>query len=248
VRSICAVIATGIGLLAACSYPSQPAPYRPAITQSGSPQDGRTLFLRDCAWCHGSEGGGTSRAPEIASGGEASADFMLTTGRMPLDDPSAPLRRSETTYTAEQIVAIVEYVGELGEGPEIPQVHPEDGDLALGQELYSLNCAACHSTTGIGGALTSGQEAPSLRLATPTQTAEAMITGPGAMPVFGAESFDQHAVDSIAAYVRYLQSPEDRGGGDLGGLGPWSEGLVAWMMGLGACLIVIRLIGTRAGG
>jgi ubiquinol-cytochrome c reductase cytochrome c subunit len=248
VRSFWAVIAAGLGLIAACSYPAEPAPFRPAIAEGESPQDGRTLFLRDCAWCHGSEGGGTSRAPELASGGEAAADFMLTTGRMPLEVPTDPLRRSETSYTREQIDAIVEYVGTLGDGPPTPEVQPEEGDLALGEELYSLNCAACHSTTGIGGALTSGQEAPSLHLATPTQTVEAMITGPAGMPVFGAETFDQREVDSIAAYVEYLQDPEERGGGDLGGLGPWSEGLVAWVVGFGACLLVIRLIGTKAGG
>jgi ubiquinol-cytochrome c reductase cytochrome c subunit len=125
-------------------------------------------------------------------------------------------------------------------------VDPGEGDLAVGAELYSLNCAACHSTTGIGGALTSGQDAPSLHLATPMQTAEAMLTGPGAMPVFGPETFDRSEVDSVVAYVTYLQDPEGRGGSDLGGLGPWSEGLVAWVVGMGAVLIVVRVIGERA--
>ena len=203
------------------------------------------LYERDCAWCHGSDGSGTAGSPEIASDGAAAADFMLTTGRMPLADPDDRMQRSEPAYTEDEIDAIVTYVAGLGDGLPVPAVDPGQGDLAIGAELYSLNCAACHSTTGIGGALTSGQDAPSLHLASPTQTAEAMITGPGAMPVFGPDTFDQGEVDSVVAYVTYLQDPDSRGGSDLGGLGPWSEGLVAWVLGLGAVLIVVRVIGER---
>jgi ubiquinol-cytochrome c reductase cytochrome c subunit len=242
-----AVLAAGLAIFAACFYTTEePAPFRPPIALDESPPDGRILFMRYCSWCHGSDGSGTERAPEISSDGAAAADFMLTTGRMPLEDPEDRMRRSDSAFDAEQIAAIVAFVSDLGPGPAVPEVSPGAGDLALGAELYELNCAACHSTTGIGGALTSGQEASSLHLATPTQTAEAMLTGPGAMPVFGSETFDGHEVDSLVAYVDYLKHPDQRGGSDLGRLGPWSEGLVAWVIGLGSCLLVIRMIGSRA--
>ena len=244
-RKLLVLAAVAAALAGACSYGGESAPFRPAISAGEVQDDGGLLYLRDCAWCHGDTGEGTARAPEIVSDGEAAADFMLRTGRMPLEHPADRVRRTDPTYTDEQIDEIVAYVGGLGTGPGIPAVNPDDADLGLGAELYSLNCAACHSTTGIGGALTSGQEAPSLHVATALDTAEAMITGPGAMPVFGPETFDQRERDSIVAYVEYLQDPDARGGSDLGGLGPWSEGLVAWVVGLGACLIVIRLIGTR---
>ena len=245
-RKAVTVLLLGLGLVAACSYGAeQTGPSRPSVALE-SPVDGRTLYERDCAWCHASDGSGTAQSPEIASDGAAAVDFMLTTGRMPLADPDDRMTRTEPTYTNEEIDAIVTYVAALNDGPRIPAVDPEEADLAMGAELYSLNCAACHSTTGIGGALTSGQEAPSLHLATPTQTAEAMLTGPGAMPVFGPDTFDQSEIDSVVAYVDYLQDPESRGGGDLGGLGPWSEGLVAWVVGLGSLLIVVRVIGVRA--
>lgn len=246
-RSAFAVLAAGLGLFAACAYATEePAPFRPPIALDESPPDGRILYMRNCSWCHGNDGSGTERAPEIRSDGAAAAHFMLTTGRMPLESPDDRMQRSGSTFDAGQIAAIVAYVADLGSGPAVPEVSPREGSLALGAELYELNCAACHSTTGIGGALTSGQEAPSLHLATPTQTAEAMLVGPGAMPVFGPETFDRHEVDSIVAYVEYLKDPDHRGGSDLGRLGPWSEGLVAWVIGLGACLLVIRVIGTRA--
>jgi ubiquinol-cytochrome c reductase cytochrome c subunit len=244
-RAIFALL-LGLTLAAACSYGAeQTGPSRPRVALEG-PVDGRTLYERDCAWCHASDGSGTSHSPEIASDGAAAADFMLTTGRMPLVEPDDRMQRREPAYTDEEIDAIVSYVAGLDGGPQIPSVDPGEGDLAIGAELYSLNCAACHSTTGIGGALTSGQDAPSLHLATPTQTAEAMLTGPGAMPVFGPETLDRNEVDSVVAYVTYLQDPEDRGGSDLGGLGPWSEGLVAWVVGMGAVLVVVRVIGERA--
>jgi ubiquinol-cytochrome c reductase cytochrome c subunit len=38
-----------------------------------------------------------------------------------------------------------------------------------------------------------------------------------------------------------------RGGGNLGGLGPVTEGAVAWIVGLGILLLFTRWIGTRVG-
>jgi ubiquinol-cytochrome c reductase cytochrome c subunit len=245
-RKSITLLVIGFAITGACTYGSDTGPYRPAVEAGAVAADGRALFQRDCAWCHASDGAGTSSSPEIVSDGAAATDFMLTTGRMPLDDPNDRMRRSESDYTPDQIDAIVAYVAGLGEGPEIPEVSIAGADIALGAELYTLNCAACHSTTGIGGALTSGREAPSLHATTALQTAEAMITGPGAMPVFGPETFEQDEVNAIVAYVDYLTDPEGRGGNDLGKLGPWSEGLVAWVLGLGAILIIVRIIGERA--
>ena len=51
---------------------------------------------------------------------------------------------------------------------------------------------------------------------------------------------------AIARYVQTLRSPEDRGGNGLGHLGPIPEGLVAWLVGLLAILVVVRWIGERA--
>jgi ubiquinol-cytochrome c reductase cytochrome c subunit len=69
--------------------------------------------------------------------------------------------------------------------------------------------------------------------------------GPGAMPVFGPETFDEHQLESLVRYVVYLKNPEDRGGYGLGHLGPLPEGFVAWVIGLMAMLGVARWIGTR---
>jgi len=76
------------------------------------------------------------------------------------------------------------------------------------------------------------------------QVAEAIRLGPGTMPAFGPEAIDDRQVDAIAAYVQYLRRPDDRGGDGLGHLGPIPEGLVAWMVGLLAIVLVARWIGT----
>lgn len=207
-------------------------------------ENGRELFLSGCTSCHGADGRGTDRGPTLVGVGAASADFYLTTGRMPLDEPRDQAQRKEPAYERAQIDQLVAYVASLGPGPEIPHVDPESGDLAVGFELYANNCASCHSSAGAGGALGHAVVAPSLGEATPTQVAETMRIGPGSMPVFGPETLDEHQVASVVRYVTYLQDPADPGGLSLGRLGPIPEGFVAWIVGLGLMLVFIRWIGT----
>jgi ubiquinol-cytochrome c reductase cytochrome c subunit len=120
------------------------------------------------------------------------------------------------------------------------------GNLQSGNQLYSLNCAPCHSALGAGGALGFGDIVPSLHSATPLQVREAIRIGPGPMPVFGSGTLSDQQVDDIATYVKYLQDPRDRGGASLGRFGPVPEGFVAWVVGIGALLLIARFIGTRA--
>ena len=206
---------------------------------------GRTIWLRDCAVCHRADGSGSDKGPDIRRVGTASVDFMVTTGRMPLPSPGADLVRRTPHYTAAEIDALVRYTATLTNGPTIPKVATNGADLAKGSALYSQECASCHQAAGGGGALAFGEVAPALRHATPTQVVEAMRTGPGTMPVFGRQSLDATQAAQIAAYVQQLRHPANRGGAALGHLGPVPEGLVAWIVGLGALLIVARLLGTR---
>jgi len=250
---------------AGCSYfHATPGPYRPpGLANPPGAATGQQLYLRDCAWCHGDKGGGTSRAPDLRTGtnGPALTDFELRTGRMPLANMSEPVRRRPRFYSEPQIEAIVGYVATLGgKGPAVPSPHPDRGSLALGEQLYQANCAACHSTTGVGGALTPWSHeipprphapgrfvAPRVTQATPREIAEAMQTGPGAMPVFGKEAFDEQQIDSVVRYVRAMRTPADHGGAPIGHVGPVAEGAVAWLVGLGLLLLFVRLIGTKAG-
>lgn len=67
-----------------------------------------------------------------------------------------------------------------------------------------------------------------------------MIVGPGEMPVF---DLDRHEQESVIAFVDYLANHPDRGGADIGGVGPVPEGFVAWALGMGACLAIVLLVG-----
>jgi ubiquinol-cytochrome c reductase cytochrome c subunit len=210
----------------------------------GSVDEGRRLYLTGCSTCHGVEGEGTDRGPSLEEAGAASAYFFLSTGRMPMSEPDEQPRRKPPAYDEDEIDALVAYVATLGDGPEIPEVDPEAGDLAEGNLLYSANCAACHNSAGSGGAA-GDFLAPDLYSATPTETAAAVRVGPGAMPRFGEEQLDQEELDSLVRYVEHLDDPTDRGGLPLGRVGPVPEGLVAWIVGLGLLLLVARWIGTR---
>jgi ubiquinol-cytochrome c reductase cytochrome c subunit len=177
--------------------------------------------------------------------GAAAADFYLSTGRMPLDEPRAQAQRKPPAYSPREIADLTAYVASLGAGPPIPAVDPDRGDLALGGQTYTANCAACHNSGGSGGALGQAVFAPGVRQATPIQIAEATRIGPGAMPVFGPDTLDDHQVDSIVRYLLYLRHTADRGGAPLGRLGPVPEGLVAWLVGLSPMLLAAFWIGTR---
>ena len=243
IRPLClvAVIVAGCALAQFATGGRSASADQPA----GQAARGRELYQQSCASCHGQRGEGTQRGPSLVGVGAASAHYYLSTGRMPITEEERSPGRGEPTFGPSDIDALVGYVASLGGGPPIPSVDPAAGRLADGQRLYQENCAACHSATGVGGALTSGQVAPSLQPSTPVQVAEAIRIGPGVMPKFDPEALDDRQVDSIAGYVGYLQHGDDPGGHGLGRIGPITEGLVAWVIGLGLLVLVIRRLGRE---
>lgn len=225
----------GVGLVGFSQADAQPRPSDP----------GARLYLTSCSSCHGVRGEGTAQGPSLVGVGAASADFQLSTGRMPLDDPRHQAQRKRPAFDDEQIGALTAYVASLGPGPAIPSVHPQAGELQRGSQVFVLNCAACHSVAGAGGSLGRGLDIPSLRASTPVQVAEAVRTGPGSMPVFGPDALSDHDLDSIARYLAFLYGEPNRGGVGLGRVGPITEGFVAWLVGLGLLIVAIRWIGER---
>lgn len=243
------------------------APIRATATEqrAGAPSDVAQIYLADCGVCHGNDARGTDRGPSLVGVGRASLDFQLSSGRMPLtavgranDQPGTPLRplpdkalgdphmtprRHNPAYPPQTIARLVDYTAALagGDGPDIPRVG--EGDVAKGGEVFRLQCAACHAWAGDGGALVH-REAPSLHGATATQIAEVVRVGSGQMPAFGTAALGPHELDSIVAYVRYLDDPRDRGGNPLWHLGPFAEGGVA-LAAVAGLLLFVRWIGER---
>jgi quinol---cytochrome-c reductase cytochrome c subunit len=204
---------------------------------------GANLYATQCASCHGTEGEGVEdRGPTLRTEGRAAVNFVLRTGRMPLAEPGMQPTRGPVRYSEEEIVALVDYAGAFGNGPDIPDVDPASGDLAQGGVVYRLNCAACHVSSGSGAAMGGGLEAPSLMSSTPTEIGEAILIGPGAMPVFG--TFKPEDINDVAAYIEDLQWRKTAAPDDFGGAGPVAEGLAAWLLGLLPLIAFTRWIGT----
>jgi len=180
--------------------------------------------------------------------GAASAHFQVSTGRMPMAANSAQAPRKPPVFDEEQTRQLAAFVGSLGPGPEIPSaeaVDPALGDPANGMQLFRTNCAMCHNAVGAGGALSEGKYAPPLYDSTPTQIYEAMITGPQAMPVFNEASITPEGKRDIIAYLME-QRETTPGGLSLGSLGPVSEGLWAWILGLGSLIGIAVWIGAKS--
>jgi ubiquinol-cytochrome c reductase cytochrome c subunit len=220
---------------------------------------GQSLYAERCATCHGTAGQGTDQGPPIVGLGPADYDFMMSTGRMPLDQSiTCPgcstdqfLQRIQShrrppVLSPQQIEAVTAYLVSLAPGGvPIPSVDIASGNLSDGEATYQANCSPCHGTTGNGGAV-GPQVAPDLHHATVTQIGEAIRIGPGTMPVFDQGTIDQRTLDSLTRYVVYLRHPEDRGGASLNHVGPLIEGLVGIVLGLGLTVVVTRYIGTRS--
>jgi mono/diheme cytochrome c family protein len=150
----------------------------PSVAQEVSPDQlalGRTLYETNCSTCHGTDGVGTLNGPSLQGVGAASADFFLSTGRMPLANPNDQPVRQDPAFSSEEIDALVAYVDSLAPGgPAIPQVRIEDGSLSDGLALFLDNCAGCHGAGASGASVGGGQIAPGLYEATPTQIGEAI--------------------------------------------------------------------------
>jgi ubiquinol-cytochrome c reductase cytochrome c subunit len=209
---------------------------------------GQALFAANCSSCHGPEALGTVRAPNLQGLGSGTVDFWVSTGRMPLEDSSEQATRKPPRFNRLQTLEIASWVQSLtpGEGVQVPLVNTNAADLESGSELFTLNCAACHTITGAGDALMDGAYAPSLHLATPTQVVEAIRSGPGNMPHFGPGDITNDEARDISAYVTgVIQHPANPGGVGLGGIGPVGEGFVGLLLGVGVLMLVCFWIGDR---
>ena len=143
-----------------------------------------------------------------------------------------------TAVLAVPLLALPVLPSAAGTEPE-PRV--ETASVPSGQRLFIANCAPCHGATAHGGAVGGGALAPALDVATPVQVAEAMLIGPGEMPVFSG--LPQGQRDAVVSYVAFLQAQPNPGGVSIGAIGPVPEGFAAWVLGLGLILIVVLVVG-----
>src|SRR5919106_1119491 len=218
--------------------------------QSLAIDEGKKLYAVGCASCHGTGGQGTSDGPRLVGVGAPAVDFQVGTGRMPAQQPGAQVPEKKNIYSQAEIDQLAAYVASLGAGPNVPtdaQYSPEGADIAKGGDLFRTNCAQCHNFTGKGGALTNGKYAPTLEDVDPKHIYEAMQTGPQNMPSFPDGTLSKQNKKDIIAYLNAVNGDDtvSPGGLELGGLGPVSEGLFAWIFGLGALIAVAVWVAAR---
>ena len=209
---------------------------------------GRQLYNVSCITCHGDNLQGVpDRGPSLIGVGQAAVYFQVSTGRMPAPGQGGMEPRKTAIFNEKQIDQLGAFVQSLGGGPQVPEGDLRVGDdkLSEGGELFRLNCASCHGTTGKGAPLSAGKSAPGLRTATDRQIYAAMLSGPENMPVFGDNQLTPDQKRAIVTYVQQLEASRDPGGNGLDRIGPVSEGLVIWILGIGAMMIVILWIGAK---
>lgn len=251
VRSTVAVILTVIAVLtlAATVAIAQVDDDVPDPVGDDDPEtvaQGVELYGQHCIMCHGAEGRGTERAAGIRGASPALVDFVIRTGRMPLPRDGARIQRREPVIDDRGREAIVAYVRTFAaEEPEIPDPDPEAGDIVHGRELYETHCIACHSPFGMGIAVSQEDLAPALHDADAVEIAQAVRAGPGVMPPFSETTIDEDDLDSLTQYVMHLRDRPQPGGMTFGRGGPVGEGLLAWIVGIGALLLTAYFIGER---
>jgi ubiquinol-cytochrome c reductase cytochrome c subunit len=230
-----------------------PAQAGPAETDAEQVAQGRELFLVSCSFCHGQNGEGVRSSregkiigPPLAGVGAAGVDFQVSTGRMPMAQPGAQAQSKPPVFNEEEVAALAAYVASLGAGPAIPDeseysiegLSDEEREEAVvrGGQIFLTNCTACHNFEGAGGAMPRGGYAPKIRGVEPRFIYEAMLTGPQAMDNFSNGNLSPEEKRDVIAYLQSLEDEPAYGGFGLGGMGPVSEGLAAWMIGIGICV------------
>ncbi len=238
---------TGGGYAAATAAVEQVKPAS-AVASAAQVEEGRKLFLANCASCHGKAAEGSAAGPSLIGVGAASVDFQVGTGRMPGQASGPQLQAKKVQFTQEQIDSLAAYVASLAPGPAVPteEMLAADGDATRGGELFRINCAMCHNAVGAGGALTEGKFAPSLTGVESKHIYEAMVTGPQNMPVFNDANLTPEDKKDIITYLKYVEENPSAGGYEIANLGPVVEGLFAWVFVLGLIIAITIWLGAKS--
>ncbi|WP_166140413.1 cytochrome bc1 complex diheme cytochrome c subunit [Nocardioides ochotonae] len=226
-----------------------PATAENTDTTAAEVEKGRELFLVGCAFCHGENGEGVSTlngnqlGPSLVGVGAAAVDFQVGTGRMPMSQPGAQAPRKDVVYNQDEIDQLAAFVASLGPGPAIPteadystaDLTEEERQEAIvrGGQIFLTNCTACHNFDGSGGAMPRGGYAPTIRGVDAKHIYEAMLTGPQQMPNFANGNITPEMKRDVIAYLEATEEQPSYGGFGLGSLGPVSEGMFAWLLGIG---------------
>lgn len=252
-RRLAGILAVGAALVGAGVLYAVFAPEPQTAQAQDDPallRKGEEVYDNTCISCHGENLEGVEdRGPSLIGVGEASVYFQTSTGRMPMVRQEAQAERKPAELDQEEIDGVGAYIQAHGGGAERPDETGEElhGDNpARGSELFRLNCTSCHNFTGRGGALSAGKFAPEVDPANEEEIYTAMLSGPQSMPKFSDQQLTPEEKKDIIAYVESVSDGNNSPGGNpLGGFGPASEGVIAWVVGIGVILAASLWIGSR---
>ncbi len=261
-RRLAGAVAIGIGLLTAGGLYTAFVPQPQVAVAQGDAAlvaKGQALFNSECITCHGANLQGVQdRGPSLIGVGDAATYFQVSSGRMPLAAQSAQADRKpplpqfdpDTAAGAANLDALGAFIEANGGGPTRPAASGEalrGDDPARGGALFRLNCSSCHNFVGRGGALSSGKYAPNLDQATETQIYTAMLSGPQNMPKFSDRQLAPQEKKDIIAYIQSVSGDNNNPGGNpLGSIGPVSEGLIAFVVGLAGLIGFALWLGAKS--
>jgi len=141
-----------------------PATTLPRPRSPARPPDRRRPLRRQLLGLHGDHGQGL-----VGPSQEAAAFPGLVAGMVTRGGISMPAFRQ---LSPAQVAAVSDYVATQIAAPAGPH-----RDRRQGGELFRLYCSGCHSSTGRGGALSQGRNAPSLADYPAAEALAAMILG-----------------------------------------------------------------------
>jgi len=196
-----------------------------ALEASASAIPAAEVFAENCSGCHGTKGEGGFGPPLAAAGFASLVAPMVEKGGIQMPSFGGQLSNAQIQGVAEYVAA------------HIADPASHEAAVADGGEIYRLYCAGCHSTTGRGGALTRGRNAPDIAQYPAAEALAAMMLGRTNMPMFAGNTLDVRQQTAVGLYVGVLVDPPSPGGRGLGYLGPVTEGAVSAI----ALLILIFL-------
>lgn len=167
---------------------------------------GESLYQQECSSCHGEDGSG------VVAGARNFNDLDYMRGEMPasfyaaITEGRGEMPSFQDRLTSDERWDVVFYIWRFSTTPEA---------LALGQQVYTTSCAACHGTDGIGVVL-GAADFTDLRLVddrAPRDFYQAVTQGIGSMPAWqGRLSQDERwAVIDYLRTFSYDPSFTDQG-------------------------------------
>ena len=204
------------------------------------------LQRQPCVTCHGSNLQGVQdHGPSLIGVGQAAVYFQVSSGRMPLArqeaqairKPPLPTFDPATEEGAANLEALGAYIQANGGGPARPGGHrrrparrrPGPRRRAVPAQLRLVPQLHRARRRAVVGQVRPARSTRRRR----AQIYTAMLTGPQNMPKFTDRQLSPEEKKDIIAYIKSVEGDYNNPGGNpLGGIGPVSEGVVAFIVGL----------------